>query len=106
MRSLVCSLSTLAALTLAVPPGVAAAGQAAAAAAPVYKVIRSTSGSKGHVQGPAYIVDDPRTVFRVPEDRTVIVHFEWEGPPGKHRMEGLWRNPDGKISTISEFDYE
>ena len=79
---------------------------APATQAPIYKVVRSTSGSKGRVSGPSYIIEDPRTVFRVPDDRQVIVHFEWEGPAGKHRMEGLWRNPDGRVSTISDFTHE
>jgi hypothetical protein len=75
----------------------------APAQAPLFRVVRSTSGSKGRVTGQAFVVEDPRTVFRVPDDRQVIVHFEWEGPGGAHRMEGLWRNPDGRVSTISEF---
>ena len=96
------------AAVLASPPALAAAQAQVAAApqAPIYKVLRSTSGSKGHVAGPTYVVDDPRTVFRVPEDRQIIVHFEWEGPAGKHRMEGLWRNPGGRVSTISDFTHE
>jgi hypothetical protein len=86
-----------------------AAGQGAAAVTPqapqatLFRVVRSTSGSKGHVAGSSFIVEDPRTVFRVPDDRQVIVHLEWEGPAGAHRMEGLWRNPEGRVSTISEF---
>jgi hypothetical protein len=75
----------------------------APAQAPMFRVVRSTSGSKGRIAGQSFVVEDPRTVFRVPDDRQVIVHFEWEGPAGAHRMEGLWRNPEGRVSTISEF---
>jgi hypothetical protein len=98
----------IAATVLFPPADAAPASQASAAPpqAPVYRVLRSTSGSKGHVAGQSYVIDDPRTVFRVPEDRQVIVHFEWEGPAGRHRLEGLWRNPDGRVSTISDFTHE
>lgn len=34
-----------------------------------FRLIRSISGSKGHEQGGKYVMDDPRTVFRVPDDR-------------------------------------
>jgi trypsin-like peptidase len=36
----------------------------------------------------------------------VIVYFEWEGPTGTHHFEGYWKNPEGKISAISEFKFE
>jgi hypothetical protein len=75
------------------------------AQAAMYRVVRSTSGSKGRVSGQTFVIEDPRTVFRVPDDRQVIVHFEWDGPGGAHRLEGLWRNPDGRVSTISEFEH-
>jgi S1-C subfamily serine protease len=51
-------------------------------------------------------MEDPRSIFYVPEDRKVIVYMEWEGPAGKHHLEGVWRNPSGKVATMSDFDYE
>lgn len=84
-------------------PAVAQGASVVPAQAPMFRVIRSTSGSKGQIAGQSFVVEDPRTVFRVPDDRQVIVHFEWEGPAGAHRMEGLWRNPEGRVSTISDF---
>ena len=106
IRRLVSSVLVLV-LAVAIGPGPAAGGTQGASVAPgqapMYRVVRSTSGSKGRVSGQTFIVDDPRTVFRVPDDRQVIVHFEWDGPAGAHRLEGLWRNPDGRVSTISEF---
>jgi hypothetical protein len=108
MRLAVVTASLLAALPTGAP--IAAAGpQGVASAAPApsaYRLIRSTSGSKGQTVGNTFSVVDPRTVFRVPDDRQILVHFEWDGPAGKHRMEGIWRNPDGRVSTVSEFDYE
>jgi S1-C subfamily serine protease len=35
----------------------------------------------------------------------VIVYFEVEGPVEMHHVEGLWKNPAGKVSTISDFSY-
>lgn len=76
------------------------------AAAATFRVLRSVSGSRGAVEGTRFVVSDPRTVFSVPGDGQIIVYFEWQGPAGRHRMEGLWRDPSGKVATISNFDYE
>jgi S1-C subfamily serine protease len=51
-------------------------------------------------------MEDPRTVFYIPEDAQVVVYFEWEGPAGIHRLEGLWKNPEGKVVVISDFQYD
>jgi len=51
-------------------------------------------------------MEDPRTVFYIPEDHQVIVYMEWEGPPGKHHIEGFWKSPAGKTSAMTDFDYE
>lgn len=75
-------------------------------AEPRFRALRSVSGTQGEEQDGRYIVHDPRTIFHLPHDRQVIVYFEWEGPPGHHRFEGLWKNPEGKIAVISNFEYE
>jgi hypothetical protein len=64
------------------------------------------SGSKGIQQGGRYVIQDPRSAFYLPEDKTVIVYFEWDGPLGKHHLEGYWKNPEGKAVVISDFNYE
>ncbi len=64
------------------------------------------SGTKGSRQGGNFIMEDPRTIFYVPDDRQVIGYFEWEGPLGPHHFEGLWKNPEGKVAVISEFQYD
>ena len=69
-----------------------------------FRVIRSLCGSKGISRGPEFEIEDPRCVFHVPEDRQIIVYFEWEGPPGSHHAEGSWRSPDGKVALTSDFD--
>ena len=71
-----------------------------------FKVLRSVSGAAGHEDGTRYIMDDPRSVFTVAKDAKVTVYFEWEGPPGAHHFEGLWKSPEGRIVLISDFRYE
>ena len=75
-------------------------------AEPKIRIVRSISGSRGSEKGGQYIIDDPRTVFYLPEDRQVVVYFEWEGPLGRHKLEGTWKNPEGRVMVVSDFDYE
>lgn len=69
-----------------------------------FRVIRVLCGSKGELHGTEYIMEEPKTVFHVPEDHQIVVSFEWEGPPGSHHAVGNWRSPDGKIALTSDFD--
>src|SRR5713101_6018745 len=55
-----------------------------------YHLVRSVSGSKGTQQGGRYIIEDPRTIFYVPDDRQVVVYLEWDGPVGQHHLEAYW----------------
>lgn len=71
-----------------------------------FRLIRSISGPRGHEAGARFVVDDARTVFRIPDDRQVIVYLEWEGPPGRHQFEGSWKNPAGKVVAVSDFTLE
>jgi len=71
-----------------------------------YHLVRSVSGSKGTQQGGRYIIEDPRTIFYVPDDRQVVVYLEWDGPVGQHHLEAYWKNPEGKVAAINDFQYE
>lgn len=71
---------------------------------PQFRVVRSLCGSKSTGHGADFQVQDPKSVFHVPEDHQIIVYFEWEGPPGSHQAEGSWRGPDGKVVVTSDFD--
>lgn len=71
-----------------------------------YHLLRAVSGSKGTQQGGRYTIEDPRTIFYIPDDRQVVVYLEWEGPLGRHHFEAYWRNPDGKVAAINDFEYE
>ena len=86
------------------PPTQAAGGVAATVSK--FRFLRSVSGTQGAQVNGKYIIQDPRTVFYVPDDRHVIVYVEWEGPLGLHHFEGVWKNPAGKVTAISDFDYE
>src|SRR6185295_16390248 len=71
-----------------------------------FRLVRSITGSKGHEQSGRYVIDDPRTVFKVPDDRQVLVYLEWEGTAGLHEFEGQWKNPAGKLVAVSDFKLE
>lgn len=82
-----------------------ASGGGGAAADSAFRLVRSVSGTKLVQETGRYGVEDPRTVFYVPADKEIIVYFTWEGPPGPHRFEGMWKNPSGRVTMTSEFDY-
>ncbi|MFZ0821241.1 MAG: trypsin-like peptidase domain-containing protein [Candidatus Acidiferrales bacterium] len=71
-----------------------------------FRVMRSESGSKGEQHGDNFELSDPRTTFRYPADKQVIVSFEWEGPTGMHHFQGTWRSPDGKVASVENEDWE
>jgi S1-C subfamily serine protease len=71
-----------------------------------FLVVRSVSGASGEKQNGIFFVRDRRTVFHIPQDHTVVVYFEWEGPLGLHHFEGVWKGPGGKTISVSDFDYE
>ena len=83
-----------------------ASGGGGAAVESAFRLIRSVSGTKLVTDSGRYGVEDPRTVFYVPADKEIIVYFTWEGPPGQHRFEGLWKNPSGRVTMTSDFDYK
>lgn len=83
-----------------------ASGGGAAPVESTYRLVRSVSGTKLVQDSGRFGVEDPRTVFYVPADKEIIVYFTWEGPPGPHHFEGLWKNPSGRVTMTSEFDYK
>jgi len=75
------------------------------AAGPKVHMVRSVAGTKGETRGGSYVILDPRTTFYVPDDRQVIVYFEWEAPKGSHHCEGTVKGPNGQLAVMSSFDY-
>lgn len=96
--------ATVAAQSAAPNPPQAAGG--VPAGGQQFRLVRSISGSKGEQKGGRFVIEDPRSVFYLPEDTKIIVYFEWDGPAGKHHLEGIWKNPAGKVAVLSDFDYE
>jgi hypothetical protein len=76
-----------------------------AAAGPQVHVVRSVVGARGEARNGTFVMTEPRTTFYVPDDREVIVYFEWEGAKGVHHCEGSVRGPNNEFSTMSSFDY-
>jgi hypothetical protein len=68
-------------------------------------MVRSVAGTKGETRGGSYVILDPRTTFYVPDDRQVIVYFEWEAAKGTHHCEGTVKGPSGQLAVMSSFDY-
>jgi S1-C subfamily serine protease len=75
------------------------------AAGPKARMVRSVAGTKGETRGGTYVISDPRTTFYVPDDRQVIVYFEWEAAKGSHHCEGTVKGPNGQLAVMSSFDY-
>ncbi len=70
------------------------------------KLLRTASGTKTSTEAGRLVIEDPRTVFYVPDDKQIVFYFEWDGSPGTHRLEGTWLDPSGKVATVSAFDYD
>jgi S1-C subfamily serine protease len=68
-------------------------------------MVRSVAGTKGETRGVNYVILDPRTTFYMPDDRQVIVYFEWEASKGTHHCEGSLKGPNGQLAVMSSFDY-
>jgi S1-C subfamily serine protease len=81
----------------------------AASAAPAgskYRVVSAVAGTTGVQRNGRFIIIDPRTIFHPSEDHTIVVKFEWEGPTGPHKFQGLWTEPSGKVRLVSELQFE
>lgn len=61
-------------------------GAVAGPAAPGFRMLRATAGTKGIAQPGRFFISDPRTVFHLSDDHKVVVEFEWDGPVGPHKF--------------------
>ncbi|MGE0453977.1 MAG: hypothetical protein AB7O37_11360 [Vicinamibacteria bacterium] len=100
-----CGLLASTFLSFVGPARPAAAAQEAARE-PSFRLLRSTSGSKGALRSGRYEVEDPRSTFSLPSDRQIIVYFDWEAVPGVYRFEGRWKDPTGKVVLVAPVDQE
>jgi hypothetical protein len=65
------------------------------------RLVRSVSGPSGKVVGDAFVIDDVRSRFVYPQDSALAVYFEWQAPAGEHVLVASWRQPDGRVATVS-----
>ena len=65
------------------------------------RLIRSLSGPSGKVVGSQFILDETRSRFVYPQDRSLVLYFEWEFVPGDHVLTATWKQPDGRIASVS-----
>jgi len=70
------------------------------AADPV-KLLRSVSGPSGKTVGADFVLDEIRNRFVYPNDKSFVVYFEWEAPLGDHILTAVWKQPDGRVASIS-----
>jgi S1-C subfamily serine protease len=73
----------------------------AAASADDFRLVRSLSGPSGKVDGSKFVLDQVRSRFVYPQDKSFVVYFEWETPLGAHVLTALWKRPDGRVDSIS-----
>jgi S1-C subfamily serine protease len=46
-------------------------------------------------------LDETRNRFVYPQDRTLVVYFEFDASPGDHVLTATWKMPDGRVSSVS-----
>jgi hypothetical protein len=65
------------------------------------RLLRSLSGPSGKTVGGNFVLDEIRNRFVYPSDNSLTVYFQWEAAPGDHVLTGIWKQPDGRIGSIS-----
>lgn len=73
----------------------------ASSTAQTFKLVRAQSGPSGTVDGSKFVLSETRSRFVYPQDKTLVVYFEWVGPIGEHVLAGHWKAPDGRVFEIS-----
>jgi hypothetical protein len=65
------------------------------------RLLKSLSGPSGKVVGNRFVLDEVRTRFVFPQDKSLVIYCEWEATPGTHTLVGYWKGPDGRTLSIS-----
>jgi hypothetical protein len=84
----------------------ASASSAQRTATPDLRLISAAVGPGGTVTDGRFVLSEERTAFSRQDDRELVVTFQWEGPPGVHRMIATWRGPDGTVSSSAPIEYQ
>lgn len=66
------------------------------------RMVRSLSGTSGRVEGAKFVFERTSNKFSYPQEKTLIVYFEFQGTPGVHQLTAIWKHPDGSVNSISE----
>ena len=66
-----------------------------------FRLVRSVSGPSGRVVGSNFVFDQTRNRFVYPQDKSFVVYFEWDAPPGQHVLSAVWKQPDGRAGFVS-----
>jgi hypothetical protein len=70
------------------------------------RLVRAAAGPRGSAVGGRFVFEEERSTFNRGRDTQIIVAFEWEGSPGKHRLSATWRNLEAAASSTSEIEHE
>jgi len=65
------------------------------------RFVKSQAGPSGRIVDNRFAFDELRNRFVFPQDKSLTVYFEWEAPAGNHTLSALWKDPDGRVVTIS-----
>jgi hypothetical protein len=65
------------------------------------RLLRLLSGPTGRTVGDEFVLDEIRNRFVYPNDSSLVIYFQWEAPPGDHVLTGIWKQPDGRVASIS-----
>jgi hypothetical protein len=65
------------------------------------RFLKSQAGPSGRIVDNGFVFDELRNRFVYPQDKSLTVYFEWEAPVGNHTLSALWKDPDGRVATIS-----
>lgn len=71
-----------------------------------FTVLKQLSAKGGYPRGDQFVAEEERSSFTLPQDKEMVVFFQWAGPVGKHTLEGAWRAPDGRIVEVSPIELE
>lgn len=65
------------------------------------RLLRSLSGPSGKTVDNQFVLDEIRNRFVYPNDHSLVIYFQWEASPGDHVLTGIWKQPDGRVASIS-----
>src|SRR5260370_5108221 len=71
------------------------------AMADTFRLIKSQSGPSGRIADNRFVFDEVRNRFVYPQDKSLTVSFEWEAPLGNHTLSAFWKDPEGRVASIS-----